>query len=170
MMYAKIENGSISTYPYGLVSLRRDNPNTSFPLDSLEREDIRNEYGISEVISTERPSRKGWNAVEEAPSFGGGVWTQNWKLVPKEVNNLHPFDDVESVDTPVQEGFTAKEGTPELVGEVWKQTWTLEENTWLQNRLDAYGTAESQVEFITENGLEAWQTKVAEIKAKYPKS
>lgn len=32
-----------------------------------------------------------------------------------------------------------------------------------------YGSAESQIEFITENGLEAWQTKVAEIKARYPK-
>jgi hypothetical protein len=25
------------------------------------------------------------------------------------------------------------------------------------------------IEFITENGLEAWQTKVQEIKTKYPK-
>lgn len=40
---------------------------------------------------------------------------------------------------------------------------------WLQDRQDAYGGAISQLEYITENGLEAWQTYVAEVKAKYPK-
>ena len=40
---------------------------------------------------------------------------------------------------------------------------------WIK-RLNAYGMSTNQIEFITENGLEAWQTKVAEIKAKYPKS
>ena len=41
---------------------------------------------------------------------------------------------------------------------------------WEQARLEAYGTLESQIEFITENGLEAWQAKVAEIKAANPKT
>ena len=40
---------------------------------------------------------------------------------------------------------------------------------WLQDRQAAYGTLESQIEYITENGLEAWQTKVAQIKADNPK-
>ena len=39
---------------------------------------------------------------------------------------------------------------------------------WLQNRIDAYGDVAGQIEYITENGLEAWQKHVAEIKAKYP--
>lgn len=42
-------------------------------------------------------------------------------------------------------------------------------DTYDFKRMDEYGSAESQLEFITENGLEAWQTKVAEIKKKYPK-
>jgi len=29
--------------------------------------------------------------------------------------------------------------------------------------------ATDQIEFITENGLDAWQAKVAEIKARHPK-
>ena len=37
------------------------------------------------------------------------------------------------------------------------------------DRYNAYGNVQEQIEFITENGLEAWQTKVAEIKEKYPK-
>lgn len=38
----------------------------------------------------------------------------------------------------------------------------------LQNRIAAYGDLASQIEYITENGLEAWQAHVAEIKAQYP--
>ena len=41
---------------------------------------------------------------------------------------------------------------------------------WLDSRIEAYGTVESQVEYITENGLEAWQAHVAVIKAQYPKT
>jgi hypothetical protein len=40
---------------------------------------------------------------------------------------------------------------------------------WMLSRMEAYGTPESQIEYITENGLEAWQSHVAEIKAMYPK-
>ena len=41
--------------------------------------------------------------------------------------------------------------------------------TYAQKRLEEYGFIYDQIEFITENGLEAWQAKVAAIKAKYPK-
>ena len=37
------------------------------------------------------------------------------------------------------------------------------------NRIKEYGTPEKMIEYITENGLEAWQSKVQEIKTKYPK-
>lgn len=40
---------------------------------------------------------------------------------------------------------------------------------WLIAREEAYGSLSSQIEYITENGLEAWQTHVAEIKAANPK-
>ena len=41
--------------------------------------------------------------------------------------------------------------------------------TYEDNRREEYGSTEDQLEYITENGLEAWQQKVAEIKAKHPK-
>jgi hypothetical protein len=41
---------------------------------------------------------------------------------------------------------------------------------WLIARQAAYGTLASQLEYITENGLEAWQTHVAQIKADNPKA
>ena len=37
------------------------------------------------------------------------------------------------------------------------------------NRIKEYGSPEKMIEYITENGLEAWQSKVQEIKTKYPK-
>ena len=168
MLYAKTKDGNISVYPYSLQSLRMDNPSTSFPVDSLARSDVRESYGIVEVISVEQPSKPGWKVVEEDPTIGGGVWSQNWKLVVKHVSEVNPSE-IQPVDMPVQDGYEAEEGTPVLDGDVWKQTWNQVERTWLQNRIFDYGDVSSQIEFITENGLEAWQTKVAEIKANYPK-
>lgn len=40
---------------------------------------------------------------------------------------------------------------------------------WLINRIRAYGDIDSQIEFITEQGLEAWQEHVSEIKKMFPK-
>ena len=168
MFYAKIKDGAISAYPYSLQSLRMDNPSTSFPVDSLKRSDIRDSYGIVEVVATEQPSKAGWKVAEEEPSFSGGVWSQNWKLVIKDIGEVSPAE-IHPVDMPVEDGYKAEEGTPVLEGDVWKQTWNLVERSWLQNRIFDYGGVARQIEFITENGLEAWQAKVAEIKAKYPK-
>ena len=39
----------------------------------------------------------------------------------------------------------------------------------VQNRIKEYGSIAEQIEYITENGLDAWQIKVNNIKAKYPK-
>ena len=41
--------------------------------------------------------------------------------------------------------------------------------TAINKREKEYGSIFSQIEFITENGLEAWQSKVQEIKTKSPK-
>ena len=40
---------------------------------------------------------------------------------------------------------------------------------WLVGREAAYGPLGQQIEYITEHGLDAWQTKVAQIKADNPK-
>jgi len=41
--------------------------------------------------------------------------------------------------------------------------------TYQEKRLLEYGSLLDQMEFITENGLEAWQEKVAEIKIRITK-
>ena len=42
--------------------------------------------------------------------------------------------------------------------------------SWFISRTQAYGSLDSQIEYITENGLEAWQAHVAAIKAQFPKT
>ena len=81
-----------------------------------------------------------------------------------------PPTNVQPVEPTTPDGFRAVKGNPELVGDEWRETWTYVEISWLENRIEAYGRPEQQLEFITENGLEAWQAKVAEIKSNYPKS
>ena len=50
------------------------------------------------------------------------------------------------------------------------QAETLENNAIaVTNRQKEYGSVFSQIEYITEQGLEAWKTKVQSIKLKYPK-
>tara|TARA_Y100000310_G_C20640314_1_gene793524 strand:- start:37 stop:570 length:534 start_codon:yes stop_codon:yes gene_type:complete len=167
-MYAKIENGAISKFPYSHANLRKDNPNTSFPADALSRADVRSDFNVVEIIDVPRPEKAGWKAVEEEPSLSNGTWTQNWKLVAKDVGDLMP-EEIKSVEAPIVAEHTVEPGPPELVGDEWVQTWVQKEDDWYMNRKKSYGHFDEQIEFITENGLDAWITKVAEIKAKYPK-
>ena len=39
----------------------------------------------------------------------------------------------------------------------------------ISKRIKEYGSIAEQIEYITENGLDAWQSKVNSIKTKYPK-
>jgi hypothetical protein len=80
-----------------------------------------------------------------------------------------PPTNIQPVEPTPPDGFRAHAGDPEFVGDEWRQTWDYVEISWLEHRMEAYGNPSDQIEFITENGLEAWQQKVADIKAKYPK-
>lgn len=50
-----------------------------------------------------------------------------------------------------------------------EDAWVDPRPQYVQDRAAAYGSLEEQIEYITENGLTAWQTKVAQIKADNPK-
>ena len=132
MIYAKVDDGVIKDYPYDLLKLRKDNYNTSFPSDSMDREDIRSAYGVVTVEKVTQPSEGENNVNEVTPALINGAWTQVWE--------------------------TSSLSAEEIAQKACSR------------RLHEYGPPEVQLEFITENGLEAWQSKVAEIKAKYPKS
>jgi len=62
------------------------------------------------------------------------------------------------------------EPTDEQLDALSSQAETLKNNAIaVANRQKEYGSPEKMIEYITENGLEAWQSKVQEIKTKYPK-
>jgi hypothetical protein len=84
--------------------------------------------------------------------------------------------EVEKVVAPASDTHNVTESSPTKENGNWAQTWgqtpkTAEElNEQVRVvRLSHYGTPQQQLEFITENGLEAWQARVANIKAQYPK-
>ena len=49
--------------------------------------------------------------------------------------------------------------------------WNIKEKNQvaIDNRKSEYGSLESQIEYITENGIDKWKEKVDAIKKKYPK-
>ena len=60
--------------------------------------------------------------------------------------------------------------TMEQLNSYEAQATTYENNQQvIANRKKSYGTIEQQIEFITENGVEAWQEKVNQIKLENPK-
>jgi len=176
MAYAKVVDNNVTAYPYGMTNLRSDNPNTSFPKDSLSRADIRTQYGIHEVVMVEKPYLSGHKAVEDTPSFSDGVCTQVWNQILKQPSQVSADEIVGPIYLShgiVYEGHEGQRATvvdPVWDGSQWNRTYTWDNVLYDEARCDAYGSINDQVEFITENGLDAWQTKVAEIKAKYPKS
>lgn len=67
-----------SVYPYSLAQLRRDNPNTSYP---VEMDDAALEgHGVFRVALVEPPiySMATHNLSEGLPVEVEGQWTQNW--------------------------------------------------------------------------------------------
>ena len=98
-------------------------------------------------------------------------------LTNPDIRTKYGIAEIVAVAAPVSDIHNVVEVSSTLVNGQWTQTWeqtpkSAEELTAqvIFYRESEYGPAEKQIEFITENGLEAWQAKVAEIKAKYPKS
>ena len=167
-MYAKIENGSVSKYPYQFADLRSDNKSISFPLDAMERADNRSMYGFEPVSPVSYTPAPGHNAVEVTPTLVSGVWTQSWSDELKSPGQV-TFNELTLVEPPEAAGKLPNQIDPVWDGSSWIQTWELVDANWLEARLAKYNVPEKQIEFITENGLEAWQARVAQIKLDHPK-
>ena len=175
---AKVDNGSVVKYPYHISDLRRENPSISFPKNALSQAHLREAYNAVEVTQTKMPFEKGFKFENMRPvEQSDGSWVEEWDKIEKPPAEIEGSDlvlvdapDVDDNGNPIGQEFEAVEGPAEKRADgMWYQTWILEELTWLQKRIAAYGAPEEQLEFITENGLTPWQSKVSEIKAKYPK-
>ena len=106
-MYAKIDSGAISKYPYAHADLRKDNPLTSFPSDAMSRADCQSEFSFEPVVEVAAPTRAGWRAVQGTPTKVGGKWTQNWSLVVKDVSELSP-DEITETEAPPEAGASPR--------------------------------------------------------------
>tara|TARA_R100001244_G_scaffold98606_1_gene73616 strand:+ start:108 stop:599 length:492 start_codon:yes stop_codon:yes gene_type:complete len=155
-------------FPYTEGQLRKDNPNTSFPKNALSNENIRAGYGVEEVSETAVPVKNGYKAVQGEIGVVDGKKVETWDLIVKDVGELQPYE-ITKIPVNPPEGNSYLEGEPELVDGEWKGTWVYKQESGVKARELVYGSPMQQIEFITENGLEAWQAKVADIKAKYPK-
>ena len=145
-MYAKIDGDVVAKYPYTMDDLKKDNPFVGFPTNSISNPDISSEYGVVSVRNSTAPDADaGFKVEESTPVKDGERWVQGWSQVAKTAEEIA---EDERVASEVQEGYP----------------------DWHVNRRLAYGREIEQIEFITENGVEAWQAKVAEIKALYPKT
>ena len=74
-MYLRIINNEI-TYPYSLQQFRVDNKTYTFPLN-IPTETL-NEFGVFEVVQTQKPNNYTKNISEGTPTLTDGVYYQNW--------------------------------------------------------------------------------------------
>ncbi len=73
-MYVKIENGQIAAYPYTVGSLRKDNPNTSFPKNIPETTLAQwGVFPVSKDASAFDPDTQ-VRVWDSAPSLVNGSW------------------------------------------------------------------------------------------------
>ena len=94
-----------------------------------------------------------------------------------DIRSEYGLVEVTEVAKPSEANNNVRELTPTLISGVWTQTW---ETTSLSadeiaakavsRRLEEYGPASVQFEYIVENGIDAFITRQDAIKTKYPKS
>ena len=168
-----------STFPYTEAQLRTDYPNVSFPANPLANADVRSNFGIDEVVEVAQPTQQGYKVEAGTPT--GDPLTEVWNLTAKTLAELVPGDVVPTVPNPPAgkkpkykaDLFSTTEDPVWVDGSPyghWKEVWAYEDySNYKEARLDAYGSALEQIEYITENGLDAWQTNVATIKSNNPK-
>lgn len=91
-MYIKIKNNVIEQYPYSEGQLKIDNPQVSFP--QVIPTDTLAEYGVYEVIKTEKPSvTYKQNLSEDTPVNDNGVWKQVWNVTDLSVDEVNAIHD-----------------------------------------------------------------------------
>ena len=168
-MYAKVESGTVTKFPYTMNDLKTDNRNVSFPAGALQDADIRAAYNVEEVTEVAPANLPGHFYTEGTPAKDGSEWKQVWVETAKNVADLAD-DEITAVEMPVKEGKEYTEGTPELGGDkIWRQTWVESDRDYRENRLAEYGDINEQLEYIVENGIDAFITKQEAVKAKWPK-
>lgn len=140
-MYVKISNGNVEKYPYSINELKQDNPQTSFPLEINET--VLAEWNVIPVRSIPPPQVDAiyQTLIENPPKYINGEWVQDW--------------------------FLTNATNEEIL-----QRKTQYNEIATQNRLEAYRNESDPLFFKAQRNeitLQEWQSKIAEIKLRYPK-
>ena len=101
-MYVKITNGLVETYPYDVLQLRRDNPDTSFPRPTTD--EMMAEWGVFPVSVEPQPdyTARTQNCIPNtAPTHIEGAWTLGWTVADKEVDEIVEYDEEAATHTRV---------------------------------------------------------------------
>lgn len=79
-MYVKIQNGAVVQYPYSVLQLQNENPNTTFP----ETKEMLESMGCFHVVATGQPPYDHTqDCVELTPVYNAAEqqWEQAWQVV-----------------------------------------------------------------------------------------
>lgn len=86
-MYVLAPDNIVQTWPYSIVQLKFDNPETSFP-DSIDdpetaSDELLASYNVFPVTPTEAPAyNEQTQRVEEVnPTFDGSTWSETWQII-----------------------------------------------------------------------------------------
>jgi len=86
-MYVLAPDNIVQTWPYSIVQLKFDNPETSFPASIDDPETASDEllasYNVFPVTPTEAPAyNEQTQRVEEVnPTFDGSTWSEAWQII-----------------------------------------------------------------------------------------
>ncbi len=86
MSYVKLaKNGTVEQWPYREDDLRNQNRNTSFPIQAIKIQSVRDIFGIKEIKAVEKPSytESTQRVIEQIPVLDNGLWTQVWEVKEK---------------------------------------------------------------------------------------
>jgi hypothetical protein len=79
-MYAKLNNGQVQIYPYTIGTLRKDNPNVSFPKSIGD--DVLTNFNVVSVTQVPMPDDTSYlKNVERSVVQVNGSWTEQWNEV-----------------------------------------------------------------------------------------
>ena len=81
-MYVLLDDkGAVARYPYSITDLRRDQPDTSFPVEPSD--ECLAGFGVYPVTLTDQPTASLAERVDHAPPvLVAGAWVQQWTVTP----------------------------------------------------------------------------------------
>lgn len=79
MIYAKVKEGKIETFPYTISQLKKDNPNTSFP--SIINDELLESFDVYPISQSIIPAfDKKTQRLTKDIGVVNGKWTQIWSV------------------------------------------------------------------------------------------